>query len=120
MYLSDMTEEQRREYWAEVKRGERTVPCRVRARNGHEGGGFPCAACTQDFIEMMTFKPDIGPWIVSADGRSLQSDDFTHDVTLKISGDFFDDELRKQYAQHLADILNAAPGVRPLNWLGEL
>jgi len=115
MYLSDMTEGERRTYWKSVKEGKVLVSCYNPRNHGHESG-TPCMQCSEDCKDMMTFKPDVGPWIVSADGRSLQSDDFRHDVALAISGDFFDDELRKQYAQHLADILNAAPGVRPLDW----
>ena len=50
---------------------------------------------------------DKGPWQLSAyDGRSIESDDFTHDVTLAIHGDFESDEQRRAYAQGLADLLN--------------
>lgn len=36
----------------------------------------------------------------------VQSEDFHHDVTLKISGDFGDPGVKLAYAQHLAEILN--------------
>ena len=54
---------------------------------------------------------DKGPWQLSAyDGRSIESDDFTHDVTLAIHGDFESDEQRRAYAQGLADLLNKHSG----------
>lgn len=53
---------------------------------------------------------DKGPWIVSQNDNgsyALQSDDFTYDTRLYINGDFGEDEVRKKYAQFLADKLNA-------------
>jgi hypothetical protein len=50
---------------------------------------------------------DKGPWIVEKDGKSIMSDDFTHDVVLRITGDFYRDEQRKAYAENLAKKLNA-------------
>lgn len=49
---------------------------------------------------------DKGPWDVSPDGRTIQSDDFCHDVTLHVSGDFWDDAQRKRYADNIARKLN--------------
>ena len=49
---------------------------------------------------------DKGPWTTNLDGKYIQSDDFTHDVILRIGGDFESDEQRRAYAQGLADILN--------------
>lgn len=49
---------------------------------------------------------DYGPWVPSVDGRHIQSDDFEYDVTLKVSGDFADDNTRVQYTQALAAQLN--------------
>jgi len=46
----------------------------------------------------------------------VQSEDFHHDVTLKISGDFGDPGVKLAYAQHLAEILNlgiASRAARP-------
>ena len=48
-----------------------------------------------------------GPWLASDDGREIASDDFTHDVVLRVTGDFESDELRKAYADNLAAKLNA-------------
>lgn len=50
---------------------------------------------------------DKGPWTVSnKEGRSIESDDFTHDVMLSIGGDFESDEQRYAYAHGLANVLN--------------
>ena len=49
---------------------------------------------------------DKGPWVVSPDGSSIDSEDFTHDVRLKVTGDFFNSEQRKRYADNLAVKLN--------------
>lgn len=51
---------------------------------------------------------DKGPWRVEAtsDGAvGISSDDFGHDVMLTVSGDFSDGNLKRAYAQYLADIL---------------
>lgn len=48
---------------------------------------------------------DVGPWIVF-DCNTIWSEDFTHDVALKISGDFADDAQRMQYAENLCAQLN--------------
>ncbi len=53
---------------------------------------------------------DKGPWIVESDGKSIRSDDFTHDVVLRITGDFYSDEQRKAYAENLAAKLNVPNG----------
>lgn len=47
-----------------------------------------------------------GPWSASDDGRTISSDDFTHDVVLRVSGDFGDDATRKAYSDELARRLN--------------
>lgn len=49
-----------------------------------------------------------GPWAVSDDGRRLYSDDFHHDASLTVAGDFGGDESRKNYADELARRLNRA------------
>lgn len=54
-----------------------------------------------------------GPWRASADGRMLESDDFHHDATLCIGGDFGDDATRKAYADELARRLNRPQAVTP-------
>lgn len=60
--------------------------------------------------------PDSGPWVVSAspDGKrvSLQSDDFTHDVALLVTGDFVEgDKLR--YGKELAEWMNGCLAQKP-------
>lgn len=66
----------------------------------------------------MDFEPmahnelhDKGPWTVSEDGSAIESDDFTHDVILRVTGDFYSDEQRKEYADNLAAKLNV-PNVK--------
>lgn len=49
---------------------------------------------------------DHGPWTVSEDGRVIQSDDFTHDVALTVSGDFASNADRRAYSEELAKRLN--------------
>jgi hypothetical protein len=58
---------------------------------------------------------DKGPWTVSAgkcaDGYEkvfICSDDFTHDVSLRVLGDFRSLSEKKKYAQAIADVLNDA------------
>lgn len=56
---------------------------------------------------------DKGPWSVFREsikgGRALGviSDDFTHDVVLKVCGDFEDIAQRENYCRLLADKLNS-------------
>lgn len=57
---------------------------------------------------------DRGPWRVMVDEKgipSIASDDFTHDVVLRITGDFEDNIMRKAYAQDLCDSLNSTLSV---------
>ena len=52
--------------------------------------------------------PDHGPWsaCLTSDGKAtLSSDDFHHDATLTVSGDFGSAQTRLRYAQYLATIL---------------
>ena len=56
---------------------------------------------------------DRGPWQVIApdDGKRdwvVGSDDFEHDVWLYVTGDFADDDQRRQYCEWLAATLNSA------------
>lgn len=64
----------------------------------------------KDFSDM-----DKGPWRVfnakpgtEKEGAAIgiQSDDFTHDVLLRVSGDFKDNEQKYEYCELLAKILN--------------
>lgn len=52
-----------------------------------------------------------GPWkaVIYTKGIALQSDDFHHDVTLYISGDFADQDQKWKYAIMLADRMNRMP-----------
>jgi hypothetical protein len=60
---------------------------------------------------------DKGPWKVihdTHDAPLVGSDDFTHDVWLRISGDFGDAE-KLQYAEWLCEVLNrASASARPV------
>lgn len=53
---------------------------------------------------------DKGPWSAGKEGVFVfvQSEDFTHDVRLTISGDFADTEAKRRYADALAAQLNAS------------
>ena len=55
---------------------------------------------------------DKGPWLVAydLDGKAVAvySDDFSRDVTLRISGDFADETDRQAYADWLTNALNEA------------
>lgn len=66
-------------------------------------------------------KPSTTPhdeWSVveSHTGVSLYSSDFTHDVMLKVTGDFKDDDQRVEYARGLAAKLNA-PASENAEWI---
>lgn len=63
---------------------------------------------SSDNYNPMTYEElhDKGPWEVSKDGSAIQSDDFTHDVILRVTGDFYSDEQRKAYSDILAMKLN--------------
>lgn len=62
-------------------------------------------------------------FIASPSGRSIDDDDFEHDASLAIHGDFGSDDRRKQYADRLCALLNAAPTAGPQEetaWLIEV
>lgn len=50
--------------------------------------------------------PDRGPWKLAENGEFLYSDDFEHDVHLRINGDFGGPERQLKYAAYLARILD--------------
>jgi hypothetical protein len=59
--------------------------------------------------------PDAGPWVAFLDKSrewskqcGLQSDDFTYDACLYVTGDFESDEAKLAYAQAIARALNDA------------
>lgn len=60
-----------------------------------------CYALTGQALE-----PDLGPWDVSADGSTISSDNFDHDVLLRVSGDFYGEAPRIAYSKELASRLN--------------
>jgi hypothetical protein len=66
-----------------------------------------------DLIRQMAEPPtETGPWEVKVwpDKRVVvDSDDFTHDVSLIVCGDFESDEQRMQYARMICERLNTAP-----------
>jgi hypothetical protein len=55
---------------------------------------------------------DKGPWRVFPDEMGtpiyVSSDDFAHDVQLRVFGDFADDAERLAYCEWLAGVLNSA------------
>ena len=51
---------------------------------------------------------DKGPWNITPQ-MELQSDDFTHDVTIKMNGDFEGLADRLRYLNALKDKLNEKP-----------
>lgn len=53
---------------------------------------------------------DKGPWEVRDTDRGvmIDSDDFTHDASLIVYGDFRDTETKIKYAEYIASILNDA------------
>ena len=61
---------------------------------------------------MSVHFPDRGPWHVGDDGSPrtvhVQSDDFSHDVRLYITGDFETPADRLAYAAWLAGVLTLA------------
>lgn len=58
-------------------------------------------------LEDVVSLPDTGPWEVSGDGSAISSDDFDHDVILRVTGDFASAEQRKSYSDQLAAQLNS-------------
>lgn len=54
--------------------------------------------------------PDAGPWTARQDAQgqvSIESDDFNHDVVLRVTGDFANGADRLAYGRYIADILTA-------------
>ena len=51
-------------------------------------------------------------WESSEDGKTIQDNDFTHDVVLRVTGDFENDRQRISYAKRIVNKLNAAPPQR--------
>ena len=70
---------------------------------------------TGDVKDSLVPREAPAEWIVSLDGRSIQSTDFTHDVMLTISGDFESDDQRRAYSRQLAEKLSKAKSI-PEGW----
>lgn len=51
---------------------------------------------------------DRGPWSITTN-MELQSDDFQHDVIIKVTGDFAGLDDRLTYLNALKDLLNREP-----------
>ena len=51
---------------------------------------------------------DQGPWFVYTDGTEIfvMSNDFTHDVTLDLRGDFGSYDVKRRYAHFICEALN--------------
>jgi len=123
--MSDLhaAERERFEAWA-----KREHPCWRLNKNRRNGGyqytptspawkAWQAALSAPAAPAVAKDRSHAGPeWSVSQDGRHLHSDHFHFDAMLKLSGDFADDQQRKQYAESLAAKLNApdaAPSVAP-------
>jgi hypothetical protein len=81
--------------------------------DGSTGPYEPEVRAAADLIRQMAEPPtETGPWEVKVwpDKRVVvDSDDFTHDVSLIVCGDFESDEQRMQYARMICERLNTAP-----------
>ncbi|GAB3099902.1 hypothetical protein [Pseudomaricurvus hydrocarbonicus] len=60
----------------------------------------------EDMLSPEYGEHDKGPWSVTPDGMIIESADFTHDVQLKVTGDFADSAQRKCYSANIAKLLN--------------
>lgn len=66
---------------------------------------------------MAAFQSEKGPWhavIIDDHTVHIQSDDFTHDVSLDVIGDFADVFDRHAYGCAIAEILNANMPLKPV------
>lgn len=63
-------------------------------------------------LKGMDVEYDQGPWTVwqDKDAVGLGSNEFNHDVSLRISGDFYNTDSKLTYARKLADQLNQTIG----------
>lgn len=101
------------DFWEKVRLGQAKMKCQFGPHHG-VAEGDDCARCTADYVDMMTMRPDRGPWTCSDDGKYLESDDFRHDVSISITGDFWDDRVRHEYAQNICDRLNATVNLKDI------
>jgi hypothetical protein len=71
-----------------------------------------CKACGGTGLRKAVTVTEKGPWQVNDWGQGrivIQSDDFTHDVALEVSGDFGSLLLERAHAEEIARRLNAHP-----------
>ena len=54
----------------------------------------------------IALEPDVGPWVADLENGTIQSNDFTHDVYLKVDGDFWDTHAKNAYITALTTKLN--------------
>lgn len=73
--------------------------------------------CALESLVALELSPDTGPWSVSQGGRLVSSDNFDHDVVLKVNGDFYSDESRRAYSLKLAEALTGLPKEPPAGLL---
>lgn len=80
----------------------------IKAKNKPLTDNSPLGCAPDDYMSPEEIN-DRGLWFAfaSESGCSIESDDFTHDVILRVTGDFHNDEQRKAYADNLAVKLNA-------------
>lgn len=110
--MKQMSEEELKAYWDSVKNGEVKVGCTNPIL--HETDyGEPCDKCTAEVLEMMGTREDEGPWVVDVwtnpdktTAVVVATEDFRHDAALIVTGDFWDLDQKKAYAQLIADKLN--------------
>lgn len=110
--MKTMSEAEIQAYWDSVRNGEVKVGCTNPIMHETDQGE-PCDKCTAEVLEMMAVREDEGPWTVEVwqePGKTptvvVSSDDFRHDASLVVTGDFWDLEQKKAYAQLIADKLN--------------
>ena len=88
-----------------------------------EPEGSVCARCGalafDPLVKQQAEPVEPVAWVASKDGRVIYDNAFviydnafTHDLMLRVAGDFEDDEQRARYAQRIVDKLNAAPPQR--------
>lgn len=63
---------------------------------------------TCELIAGTMVEPDKGPWVSSPDGRIISSDNFDHDVSMNVRGDFANNAHRWAYSIAVCNRLNGA------------
>ena len=97
-------------YWDKVEAGEQLVKCdypKGFRDKDHVGGKQPCQVCTDEWLEMIKFVPDKGPF--KATGSAISSDDFRADAlyTLIYLSPYGDNRvILERGARDIEDTLN--------------